>query len=146
MNGIELEDDNNVVTGLVAPGAGTYPTAESVIKDLLDIYEGRPMPVPTSSEPIPLGSPEDSQRRFYLRFSMVDQAGVLAQICNIFWKFNISIAAVIQKEALSNDFVPIIMTTHLAREGDLQAAIEQVDKLNVTRAKTRVIRILKSET
>jgi len=146
MNGIELEDDNNVVTGLVAPGAGTYPTAESVIKDLLDIYEGRPMPVPTSSEPIPLGSPEDSQRRFYLRFSMVDQAGVLAQICNIFWKYNISIAAVIQKEAVSNDFVPIIMTTHMAREGDLQTAIEEVDKLEVARAKTKVIRILKSET
>jgi len=146
MNGIELEDDNNVVTGLVAPGAGTYPTAESVIKDLLDMYEGRPMPVPTSSEPIPLGSPEDSQRRFYLRFSMVDQAGVLAQICNIFWKYNISIAAVIQKEAVSNDFVPIIMTTHMAREGDLQTAIEEVDKLEVARAKTKVIRILKSET
>ncbi len=146
MNGIDIEDDNNVVMGMVAPGAGTYPTAESVIKDLLDIYEGRPMPIPTSSDPIPLGVAEDVQRRFYLRFSMVDQAGVLAQICNIFWKYNISIAAVIQKEAVTNDFVPIIMTTHLAREGSLQDAIEEVDKLEVARAKTRIIRILRSET
>jgi homoserine dehydrogenase len=146
MNGIELEDDHNVVTGLVAPGAGTYPTAESVIKDLLDIYEGRPMPVPTSSEVIPLGSNANVQRRFYLRFSAADQAGVLAQICNIFWKYNISIAAVIQKEAVSDEFVPIVMTTHIAREGDLQAAIEQVDKLEVVKAKTMVIRILKAET
>jgi homoserine dehydrogenase len=146
MNGIELEDDRNVVTGLIAPGAGTYPTAESIIKDLLDICEGRPMPVPTSAEAIPLDAAESAQRRFYLRFSAADQAGVLAQICNIFWKHNISIAAVIQKEAVSAEFVPIIMTTHLAREGDLQKAIEQVDKLDVVKAKTRVIRILKAET
>lgn len=146
MNGIELEDDQNVVTGMVAPGAGAYPTAESVIKDLLDIYEGRPMPVPTSSELIPLGSAESVQRRFYLRFSALDQAGVLAQICNIFWKYNISIAAVIQKEAVSENFVPIVMTTHLAKEGDLQAAIMQVDKLDIVKAQTKVIRILKAAT
>jgi homoserine dehydrogenase len=146
MNGIELEDDQNVVTGLVAPGAGPDPTAESVIKDLLDIYEGRPMPVPTSSEVIPLGSSASVQRRFYLRFSALDQAGVLAQICNIFWQYNISIAAVIQKEAVTENFVPIVMTTHSAKEGDLQAAIEQVDKLDFVKAKTRVIRILKAAT
>jgi homoserine dehydrogenase len=145
MNGIELEDDYNVFTGLVAPGAGTYPTAESVIKDLLDIVEGRPMPVPTSAEPIALGPAESVQRRFYLRFSVLDQAGVLAQICNIFWKHSISIASVLQKEAITEESVPVVITTHLAREGDLQAAIEQVDRLDFVRAATKIIRILKAE-
>jgi homoserine dehydrogenase len=145
-NGIEMEDDYGVVTGLVAPGAGMYPTAESVIKDLLDIAEGRQMPMPASADPIILGPTEDSRRRYYLRFSVLDQAGVLAQICDIFWKHNISIAAVIQKEAVSDDFVPVVITTHLTRDGDLQAAIAQVDKLNVVRAKTRIIRILSPNT
>ena len=104
------------------------------------------MPVPTSSEIIPLGSADSVQRRFYLRFSALDQAGVLAQICNIFWKHNISIAAVIQKEAVSEDYVPIVMTTHLAKEGDLQTAIAQVDQLDVVKAQTKVIRILKAAT
>ncbi len=143
-NGIELEGEHGIVSGLVAPGAGTYPTAEAVIKDLLDIAEGRTMPMPVSAEPIVLGSPENVTRRYYLRFSVADQAGVLAQICNIFWKYNISIAGVIQKEAVSQGFVPVVMTTHLAREGDLQAAIEQVDRLEVARARTRIIRILKA--
>ncbi len=146
MNGIELEDDQNVVTGLVSPGAGRYPTAESVIKDLLDICEGRPMPMPGSSEPIPLGRPETVMRHFYVRFSAVDQAGVLAQISNIFWKHNISIAAVIQREAVTKDFVPIVLTTHLAREGDLLAAVAEADRLEVLKARTKVIRILRSET
>jgi homoserine dehydrogenase len=145
-NGIELEDEYGVVSGLIAPGAGTYPTADAVIKDLLDIAEGRAMPMPNSAEALVLGSIEAVERRYYLRFSVLDQAGVLAQICNIFWKHNISIAAVIQKEAVSKEFVPLVMTTHLAREGDLQAAIEKVDKLDVVKAKTKLIRILKADT
>ncbi|MFC1985194.1 homoserine dehydrogenase, partial [Chloroflexota bacterium] len=79
-NGIELEDEFGVVSGLVAPGAGTYPTADAVIKDLLDIAEGRTLPMPSSAEALVLGSTETVERRYYLRFSVVDQAGVLAQI------------------------------------------------------------------
>ena len=56
----------------------------------------------------------------------------------------ISIAAVIQKEAVSKEFVPVVMTTYLAKEGDFQAAVEKVDKLDVVKAKTKVIRILKA--
>ena len=146
MNGIELIDDYSVVTGLVNPGAGTYPTAESVVKDLLDIYEGRPMPMPTSADEIRLGPPEDIRRRFYLRFSVLDQAGVLAQLCNVFWKHNISIAAVIQKEAISQEYVPLVITTHEAREGDLQSAMDEIHQLKVVKAETKVMRILKAET
>ena len=144
-NGIELEDEYGIVSGLVAPGAGTYPTADAVVKDLLDILEERPLPMPGSGEALVLGPTEDVARRYYLRFSVTDQVGVLAQICAIFWKHNISIAAVIQKEAVSEDFVPLIMTTHLAREGNLQAAIEQVDRLDVVKARTKIIPILKAD-
>ena len=145
-NGTEIEDEYGVISGLVAPGAGTYPTADAVVKDLLDIAEGRPMLMPDSAEPLVLGSSENEVRRYYLRFSVVDESGVLARICNIFWKYNISIAAVIQKEATSDNFVPLVITTHLAREGDIQAAIAEVDKLPVVKAKTKIIRILKSDT
>jgi homoserine dehydrogenase len=145
-NGTELEDEYGIVSGLIAPGAGTYPTADAVIKDLLDIAEGRTLPMPNSAEDLVLGSAEAVERRYYLRFSVVDQAGVLAQICNIFWKYNISIAAVIQKEAVSEEFVPLVMTTHLAKEGQLQAAIDEVDKLDVVKAGTKIIRILNAST
>ncbi|MFC1948988.1 homoserine dehydrogenase [Chloroflexota bacterium] len=145
-NGTELEDEYGIVSGLVAPGAGTYPTADAVIKDLLDIAEGRALPIPTSSESFILGSTDDVERRYYLRFSVVDQPGVLAQICDIFWKYNINIAAVIQKEAASKEFVPVVLTTYMAREGDLLAAVEKVDKLEVAKAKTRIIRLLSANT
>jgi homoserine dehydrogenase len=145
-NGTELEDEQGVVSGFVAPGAGVHPTSDAVVKDLLDIAEGRPLPMPSSAEKLTLGGTEDAERRYYLRFSVLDQAGVLAQICDIFWKYDISIAGVIQKEAVSKDFVPLVMTTHLAREGNVQEAIKKVDRLQVVRAQTRVIRILNADT
>jgi homoserine dehydrogenase len=145
-NGIELEDEYGTVSGLIAPGAGTYPTADAVIKDLLDIAEGQTLPMPNSAATLVLGSTEAVERRYYLRFSVVNQAGVLAQICDIFWKYDISIAAVIQKEAVSKGFVPVVMTTYLAKEGDLQAAIDKVDRLAVVKAKTEIIRILTANT
>ncbi len=145
-NGTELEDEYGVVSGFVAPGAGVYPTTDAIVKDLLDIVGGESLPMPSSAEELSLGTTEAAERRYYLRFSAVDQAGVLAQISDIFWKHDISIAAVIQKEAVSRDFVPLVMTTHLAREGNLQEAVKRVDRTEVVRAETRVIRILNAGT
>lgn len=145
-NGVEIEDEFGIISGLIAPGAGAYPTADAVVKDLLDITGGSAMPMPSSAESLVLGSPGDIERGCYLRFSVVDQAGVLAQICDIFWKYNISISAVIQKEAVIEEFVPVVITTYLAKESAIQAAIDEVDQLDVVRAKTQIIQILKTGT
>jgi len=145
-NGTELEDEYGVVSGFVAPGAGVYPTTDAVVKDLLDIAGGESLPMPSSAEELSLGSTEAAERRYYLRFSAVDQAGVLARISEVFWKHDISIAAVIQKEAVSRDFVPLVMTTHLAREGNIQEAVKRVNRMEIVRAETRVIRILNAGT
>lgn len=141
-NGTELEDEYGVISGLVAPGAGVYPTTDAVLKDLADIIENRPLPMPTSAARLVLGTTADAERRYYLRFSVQNQAGVLAQICNIFWKYNISIAGVIQKEPVSAKFVPVVITTYLAKEKNMHAALEKVDKLTVVKAATKLIRIL----
>ena len=145
-NGTELEDEYGVVSGFVAPGAGVYPTTDAIVKDLLGIIGGEQLPLPSSSEELSMGVTEAAKRRYYLRFSAVDHAGVLAQISDIFWKCDISIAAVIQKEAVSKDFVPLVMTTHITSEGQIQEAVKKVDQMEVVRAKTKVIRILDANT
>ena len=145
-NGTELEDEYGVISGLVAPGAGVYPTTDAAVKDLVDIVEGRTMPLPTSSEPLILGSTETAERRYYLRFSVANQSGVLAQICNIFWKYNINIAGVIQKEPVNSKFVPLVMTTYEAKEKNILEAVQAVDELAVVKASTKLIRILSADT
>ncbi len=141
-NGTEFEDEYGVVSGLVNPGAGRYPTADTIIKDLLDIANDRALPIPSTANGYTLGVPGDAQRRYYLRFSVIDRPGVLAQITDIFWKYNINIAAVIQKEASQTEYVHVVMTTYLAREADVQAALDKVNSLEVVKAETKMIRIL----
>ncbi len=145
-NGTEIEDEYGVVSGLVAPGAGVAPTATAVVKDLLDIVEGGRLPMPNSAHDLTLGATEDAKRRYYLRFSVDDQAGVIAQISSIFWKHDISIAGVIQEESVSDGYVPLVITTHLAREGNVHEAVVEVDQLKVVRAATRMIRVLNADT
>lgn len=145
-NGTEVEDEYGVVSGLVAPGAGVTPTAKTVVKDLLDIVAGKHLPMPGSDDELTLVATEEARRRYYLRFSISDQAGVLAQIGKILWDNDISISGVIQEESDGGDFVPVVMTTHLAREGNLQTAVSEVDRLDVVRAPTQMIRILNADT
>ena len=145
-NGTEFEDEYGVVSGLVNPGAGRYPTADTVIKDLLDIAEGRTLPIPGTDREYPMGKPGDVRRRYYLRFTVVDQPGVLAQVTDIFWKYNINISAVIQKEESQQEYVPVVMTTYLAREADVQAAIEKVNNLDAVKAPAKILRILDAST
>ncbi len=145
-NGTELEDEYGVISGLVAPGAGESPTTDAVTKDLVDIINDRTMPLPTSTKKLKLSSTGEAQRRYYLRFSVLNQPGVLAQICQIFWKYDINIAGVIQKEHVSSDFVSLVMTTYESKESNVLNAVKEADKMPVVKAATTLIRILSADT
>ena len=71
---------------------------------------------------------------------MVDKPGVLAKISAILGKNKISIAGVWQKEE-NKKVVPLIMTTHQAIEEDMMKAIEEINRLDVVKEDTVVIRI-----
>ena len=64
--------------------------------------------------------------RFYLRFNVADQPGVLAEIAGVLGKHNISIASVIQHEAEegSQGVVPLVIMTHNTTEGAMRRAID----------------------
>jgi len=141
-NAIELENDLGVVSGLVAPGAGTYPTTVAIINDLLDIAHGAALMMPTSNTPVVLNDIGNIRGRYYLRLTVKDQPGVLAQITRILGDHDISLASVIQKEWAPAEAVPLVMTTHQVKERELRAALEKMDQLEVVKAKTMVINIL----
>lgn len=145
-NGIRIEDGHGIASGLVAQGAGRYPTAQAILVDLKEIADGRNWLMPNTDDRISLSSGENSESRYYLRFSVLEQPGVLAQVCNILGNHGISIASVIQKESNSKEFVPVVMTTHLAKQRDLRIAVEKkIDKLDIVRAKTKIIPIFDFE-
>ena len=84
---------------------------------------------------------DNIETKYYFRFSAVDRPGILSRISGILGKYNISIAACIQKARGRKGAVPIVMTTYKAKEKDVQKALEKIDKLDIVHGKTMLIRV-----
>jgi homoserine dehydrogenase len=129
-------------------GAGMLPTAMSVVSDIIEIGRNifaraaggaKPMrPRPAKARPLlPLA---EVRGRYYLRFGVVDQPGVLGQLMTILGAHGVSIAQVVQ-DAKQRDPVAVVVLTHEAKEGHVRAALAEVDRLAIVQATARVIRI-----
>jgi homoserine dehydrogenase len=129
-------------------GAGMLPTAMSVVSDIIEIGRNifaraaggaRPQRPRTAIER-PMLPLDEVRSKYYLRFGVVDQPGVLGQLMTILGAHHVSIEQVVQ-DTKSSDPVSVVVLTHEAREGDMRKALSEIDKLNVVKTGARVIRI-----
>ncbi|HEX4450689.1 MAG TPA: homoserine dehydrogenase [Kofleriaceae bacterium] len=133
-------------------GAGMLPTAMSVVSDCLELGRtilaraaGATRPVrPRAHTARPLLPIDDVRSRYYLRFAVADEPGVLGKLMTILGAHRISIAQVVQDAAVPGGDRPgaaVIAMTHDAREGDLITALAEIDALPIVRERTNLIRI-----
>ena len=147
-NAVLLEGDAVGPILLYGRGAGELPTASAVVSDIVDVarnvLSGTPVRISMDyyahDNALRLKPVEAIRSRYYLRFSVTDEPGVLAAIATAFGRHGISIASVMQKEE-HPDYVPIIFLTHTAVEKGLRQAVADVEKQDFVRGKTQVIRI-----
>lgn len=119
---------------LSGKGAGGRPTATAVIADVLSLAgqsSRSRAPVYFNGEDVPLLPSREMVGRFYLRLRAVDRPGVLARITRILGERDISIDSVLQSSRSEGDRVPVILTTHRARRGDVGRAVETISDLDV---------------
>jgi len=128
-------------------GAGMLPTAMSVVSDCIDVGRnllaraaGARRPAGPVLEPRSLLPIAEVRSKYYLRFGVVDAPGVLGRLMTILGAHRVSIAQVVQDAG--KDPVSVVVVTHEAREGDVRAALAEVDALPVVREPARVIRIV----
>ncbi|HDL89983.1 MAG TPA: homoserine dehydrogenase [Thermodesulforhabdus norvegica] len=148
-NAVHIHGDAVGHVMLYGLGAGMMPTGSAVVADIMDlardILNGVHVRLPYLGsyelKQLPVKPMEKVITTYYFRFSAVDQPGVLSKISGILGKNNISIAAVIQKGRRVGGAVPIVMLTHEALEESVQKALDEIDKLDVVKAKTQIIRI-----
>jgi homoserine dehydrogenase len=131
-------------------GAGMMPTAVAVVSDILEVSRnllsrstgGAPLRLPTLHAERRIRAPGELRSRYYLRFGVVDRPGVLAQLATILGEHDISISEVVQEGARQeNRPVAVVVTTHVAREADVQQALKRIDALDTVLDKTRLLRI-----
>jgi homoserine dehydrogenase len=138
---------------LTGRGAGAGPTAVSVVSDVIDI--GRNLVAKTAGRVPQRAFREEvlsdvrvrdrgvRQGEFYMRFTVEDRPGVLAEIAGILGQEGVSIAHVVQDapDQGENANVEIVLLTHVAREAAVEQAITRTDQLPHVRAPARRFRI-----
>ena len=132
-------------------GAGRMPTAAAVASDLVDLARGigsgcrgRLPPLGFYQDVPPLAtlrSMEDLVTNYYLRFPVADRPGVLARIAGVLGTHEISIHSVIQQGRQGRGPVHIIILTHEALERNVQAALRDINRLDVMRNPALLVRI-----
>ena len=129
-------------------GAGSEPTGSAVVSDIVDIAQQMASKNTKASlfclgfnNKITIKESNAACVPFYLRFTAQDRPGVLSKISGILARYMISISTVIQKGREENGYVPIVMLTHEAVEGDIKKAMEEIDRLPFIRGESIQIRI-----
>jgi homoserine dehydrogenase len=134
-------------------GAGMMPTAVAVVSDVIEVSRNL---LASSAGGAPLRGnwrrgemrqrrirePGELESRYYLRFGVVDKPGVLAQLAGMLGEHEISISEVVQEGQRDEGRpVTVVVTTHRAREKNVQAALGIIDRLPTVRNPTRLLRI-----
>ena len=109
-------------------GAGDGPTASAVVADLIDIARGdtgAPFSVPVAAlEALPPADPGHRLGRAYLRFTVTDRPGVLAEITAAMRDAGVSIESLIQHgRHEEGGEVLVAMVTHEGPEGGVARAL-----------------------
>jgi homoserine dehydrogenase len=89
---------------------------------------------------------DEIESRFYLRFSVTDRPGVMAQISSVLGKLKIGISSIIQPEGHEGKSVPLIFMSHDARNDAMQKALKQISRLQCVKAKPIMLRVENFET
>ena len=72
-----------------------------------------------------------------------EEPGVIAKVTALLAERGISLNSVLQREAPpGTDDVPVVITTHEAREGDVRTAVAEIDALRETRSPCVHLRIV----
>lgn len=120
-------------------GAGQMPTASAVVADMIDTAAGRTDITFRRLElwsdrqcEIELIPYQKTVGRYYMRFIVADEPGVLSQITGILGWHKISISSIIQhepSETREQRQVPLIIMTHECTEADATIAHDEIRKL-----------------
>ena len=151
-NAVFIEGDYVGPTLYYGQGAGRRPTGSAVVSDIMAIAKKIKNSSDKTSSPlgfadstgqtIKIQSIKNLKTAYYFRFMAVDKPGVLSKISGILGERDISISSVLQKGRDAGGAVPIVMLTHEAYEKDVTEALSQLDKLDILKDRTMMIRVM----
>ena len=137
MNAVQIHGDAVGSTLHYGAGAGSLPTASAVVADLVDCARALTAD-PTNRVPhlafqpshlsdLPILPMNQTRCPFYVRLSVRDEVGVLAEITKVLSAHGVSLESILQKDGISGEPVALILLTHSVVESDLDAALKAIE-------------------
>lgn len=115
---------------LSGPGAGEFPTASSVVGDILAIASEidktdylLPMMRCNHHENAVMTPIEDTRNKYYISITAHNRLGVIGRIGKACEDHNISLASIVQKEVAGDNAAKITVITEVCKEKDMQNVI-----------------------
>ncbi|MFZ0666186.1 MAG: homoserine dehydrogenase [Acidimicrobiales bacterium] len=145
-NAVFVEGESCGDLMLYGRGAGGRPTASAVLGDLIDAAShldsgGSNRVVPrrrVNVRPI-----EDLRCAWYLNMDVLDRPGVLGAVATAFGHHGVSIRSM--EQVGLGDEARLIFLTHVAREGDVRATLEEIRQLEMVEHVGGVLRVAGDE-
>ena len=120
---------------LSGPGAGEFPTASSVVGDILNISAelGKsdyilPMMRCRHEEDAQMIDISQTQNKYYISINAKNNMGVIGKIGTICAENNISLASIVQKCVSEDNTADITVITEVASESAMQNAIKLIEQ------------------
>lgn len=142
MNAVMVGSDAAGATMYYGAGAGAGPTASAVMADIIDAARNAPVPnlgfnTLADADFLPITSIRSS---YYLRLGVEDKAGVMAEVSTALSSHEVSIEALIQKDARVSG-AQIVILTNEVEEVQMNAAIEALQSLTAVTTSISRIRV-----
>ena len=147
LNAVEIETDLAGRVLFHGRGAGSLPTASALVADIVDISRNvignlSPLASLKLDEDVVIRPMAELETKYYLRVSVTDRPGVLAQIAKVLGDLGISIDSVIQKG--TDDMAQnaeLVMMTHRAKEASMQQALKLMQEIEVVQEIGNMVRV-----
>jgi homoserine dehydrogenase len=142
LNAVALRGDAIGPLAIFGKGAGSLPTASSIVADIFRAARGEKAGGnPHGLEPprlVPMG---EVNLRHYIRLTVLDHPGVLGRITSFFGMRGISIASIQQPEAKIGRPVPVVLLTHICPDRVVTETLRDLEAARLVQGSITRIRI-----
>ncbi|WP_342042452.1 homoserine dehydrogenase [Bacillus sp. OTU2372] len=135
-------------TMFYGPGAGSLPTATSIVSDLVGVIKNLRLGVNGRSAVTPqypkmLKENEEKFSKYFLRIHVQDEVGVFADITSIFAKYGVSFEKILQLPIKKHETSEIVLVTHKASLTNYDKILLELNDLHAVKEIKSAYRVVR---
>ncbi|RTR36066.1 homoserine dehydrogenase [Robertmurraya yapensis] len=121
-------------TMFYGPGAGSLPTATSIVSDLVVVLKNMVLGVNGKSIISPqfekrMKEPNEIRSKYFLRLHVIDEVGVFANITSIFTNHGVSFEKILQLPVKEKGLSELVVVTHSTSLQDYEKILVELEDL-----------------